>query len=95
MSSKPLLVALCTLLIAYSNRTSCYGLITRRGSSYHLRSSGLFYDRSAEGSKPVLHLAFHPFHLNFGDIFILHGPGCLVLKSRCLLQDLLALVSHA
>jgi hypothetical protein len=83
MPSKPFRVALCTLLIAYINRTSCCGLITRRGSSYHLRSSGLLYDRSAEDSKPVLHLAFHPFHLNFGDIFILQSPGCLVLKSRC------------
>jgi hypothetical protein len=70
MASKPLRVALFTLLIAYSNRTSCSGLTTRRGSSSHLRSSGLFYDWSGEDSMPVLHLAFHPFNLNFGDTYI-------------------------
>jgi hypothetical protein len=43
MVTKMFLVAFCTWLTVCSNRTSSRRLTTRCGSSYNLRSSGIFY----------------------------------------------------
>jgi hypothetical protein len=83
MVRKVLLGTFSALLTAHSYCASCCGLTTRCGSSNNLRSSGIFYGWAAEDSKPVLHIASHPLHLDFSDVFILQSPWRLVLKSGC------------